>query len=269
MERLTNLFDADPLSSKRVTPDPARGGLESQEAVGGVRPLHPDVIDESGSAAHRSERSVLGGDLGRQDAGSPEPVEERRGGHEPAGVVCDRQLQLPSLDDRFGGREVGWSAHATWDDYAPAKAVPAQLGSQPQDALFVQTHAGVRDGLAGTLGVADNRVQVRGDPLQFGVQHTNQLGRPRWLDAAHGLECLAECDRVRHRSGSLHPLGQQDGVIDYEVAKTHSSPRCLWYGRIRRWGISSPGVSTRYSTLSNTPERTGPYGIVKTPSPLT
>ena len=31
--------------------------------------------------------------------------------------------------------------------------------------------------------------------------------------------------------------------------------------------MSSPGVSTKNCTDSNTPERTGPYGRVKTPSP--
>ena len=36
-----------------------------------------------------------------------------------------------------------------------------------------------------------------------------------------------------------------------------------------RCGIASPGVSTRYSIDSVTPDRTGPCGIVNSPYPVT
>ena len=120
----------------------------------------------------------------------------------------------------------------------------------------------------GGVGELAQDVEVVGDALQLGVQHPDQRGRDRDVSAGEGLHCVREGQRVRHRRDTFDSFGDQHTRPRRSGLRTASAPRgaCSAAGSFS-CGMSSPGVSIRYSMDSKTPERTGPCGMVNTPVP--
>jgi hypothetical protein len=92
--------------------------------------------------------------------------------------------------------------------------------SQTLDLFLVARHPGVGDGLAGALCMADDRIEVGGDPFELRVDDADELRGSAELDTREMLDCLAERHCVGDRVRPLDPLGQQHGIVDGQVGET-------------------------------------------------
>ena len=116
----------------------------------------------------------------------------------------------------------------------------------------------------GRVGQPDGDIEVVGDPLEFGVQHPNQARGRRRLAARDFFDRVAEGQGVGDGGNALGAFGQEDAVGHRHPGEPVLHAVVLVEHPHVQVRIASPGVSTRYSIDSTTPERTA-RGIVKIP----
>ena len=176
VERSVDLLVAHPLARQGIPLVLGVEQLVAELAVRGVWTCEANVFHLAGGTRQRPKQGERVGGRGRNDPRSTEAVDERRCVQQEAQVGAHRPFDLVDGSEDLRRPKARGAAHPTGHDHASTESTSAQARSQTLDPLFVVRQPGVGDRLPGGLGVADRRVQVVGDPLEFGVDDTYHSG---------------------------------------------------------------------------------------------
>lgn len=93
-----------------------------------------------------------------------------------------------------------------------AKPVAAQRRDQSQHPLLVPAEPRGRYGDPGRIAESHHHVEVVGDALQLGMDHSCHTCARRRGHISERLDGVGERQRVGDRRDALHPFGDQDPV---------------------------------------------------------